>query len=126
MKFTIQLSSKPATEPAEKPATEPAEKPAEKPAEEPAAKAVQGGITKTRRTYHASIPKHKTDALIQIHNLEDKIFCLTKALATLRLTIKETYHYAKEKDLVLEIEHLKRLKTTASCEFQKMCEVRRR
>ena len=125
MKFTIRILSKsdePAVEPAEKPAGKPAGKPAEKPAEMP----VQGGITKTKWTCHSSIPKPKADVLSNLHELRDKLFCQTKALATLRQTVKETQDFAKEQKLVLEIERLKKLESIAFLKFQNMCEVRRR
>lgn len=117
MKLNIRVS-----EPAEKPAVEPAEKPAEKPAGKP----VLGGIRKTRRTYHSSIPKAKADALSRLHDLRDQIFCQTKALTTLRQTVKETEKIEKKLELVRDIERLKRLESIAILEFQNMCEVRRR
>jgi hypothetical protein len=113
MKLIIRVS-----EPAEKPAVEPAEKPAGKP--------VLGGIRKTRRTYHSSIPKAKADALSRLHDLRDQIFGQTKALTTLRQTVKETENFEKEQELVRDIERLKRLESIAILEFQNMCEVRRR
>jgi hypothetical protein len=117
-----EMPAKPAEMPAGKPAVEPAEKPAEKPAGKP----VLGGIRKTKWTYHSSIPKANADVLSRLHKLRDKLFCQTKALATLRQTVKETQDFAKEQELVLKIERLKRLESNASREFQNMCEVRRR
>jgi hypothetical protein len=133
MKLTIRFLSKSA-EPAEMPA-KPAEMPAKpaeipaKPAEMPAKPAempVQGGITKTKWTCHSSIPKPKADVLSKLHELREKLFCQTKALATLRQTVKETQDFAKEQELVLEIERLNRLESIAKREFNNMCEVRRR
>jgi hypothetical protein len=138
MKLIIRVSKpaeKLAVEPAEKLAVEPAEKPAEpaempaKPAEMPAKPAempVQGGIKKTKWTCHSSIPKPKADVLSRLHELRDKIFCQTKALTTLRQTVKEPQNFEKEQELVRDIERLKRLESIASLEFQNMCEVRRR